>query len=305
VPKPKPLSTGDTVRIVTPASPLPREKLEFAIGWLEGEGYRVELAKHALDGGAYIAGSDAQRASDLQDAFTDPSVGAVLCARGGYGCARLFPFLDLNRIAASGKLFLGFSDVTTLHLALNRCGLPTVHAPMGITLHTPREDWVYESLRRVLKGDASLPEEASPAETVVGGVAEGEVTGGCLCLLTDSIGTPNPFEPEGKIVLIEDVDEKPHRVDAMLTHLLNEGSIRLAAGIVVGEMTRSDEQVDEGIGGRPWKEIVIERLSPLGIPMVVGFPFGHCPNMLSMPLGIRARLDADAGALTYLEALCE
>jgi muramoyltetrapeptide carboxypeptidase len=105
-------------------------------------------------------------------------------------------------------------------------------------------------------------------------------------------------------VIIEDVDENPHRIDAMLTHLLNEGSIKRAAGILIGEMTRTDERVDQGIGGRAWREIVRERFAPLGIPMIIDYPFGHAPNMMTMPLGVKARLDANAGTLEYLESPC-
>ncbi|MBX3119843.1 MAG: LD-carboxypeptidase [Fimbriimonadaceae bacterium] len=303
--KPKPLKPGDLIRIVTPASPLPQEKLKPALDLFESEGYRVELGKHALDVDEYLAGTDEHRAEDMQDAFDDPSVSAVFCARGGYGCARLMPYLDLERMAASGKLFCGFSDITTLHIALNQLGLPTLHSPMPITLFMPREEWVYESLKRVLKGDVQLPEGAPNGETVNGGIAEGEVIGGCLCLICDSIGTRYPFDPKGKIVVIEDVDEAPHRIDAMLTHLLNTGLIQHVAGLVIGEMTRTDERIDEGIGGKSWRHILTERLGPLGIPMILNYPFGHAPQMLSLPLGIRARLDADAGKLTYLESLCD
>jgi muramoyltetrapeptide carboxypeptidase len=304
VPKPRALQPGDTLAIVTPASPLVREKTEFAVGLLEAEGYRVCFAEHAFDKTGYLAGSDAQRAADLMGAFLDPEVDAVFCARGGYGCARLFPYLDLDRIAASGKLLCGFSDITTLHVALNRRGLPTLHSPMALTLSVPRSEWVYDSLRRALRGDLTPPAEAPRAETIVGGTAEGVVVGGCLCLMADTLGTPESLDCAGSIVLIEDVDESPHRVDAMLTHLLNAGQIQRAAGIVVGEMTRTDEKTDEGIGGIPWREIVRGRLEPLGIPMVFDFPFGHKKDTLSLGLGIRARLDADTGTLKYLEPLC-
>lgn len=304
VSKPKALKPGDTIAIVTPASPLVREKTEFAVKLLETEGYKVRFGDHAFMSTGYLAGPDAVRADDLMRAFKDPEVDAVFCARGGYGCARLFPHLDLDRIAASGKLLCGFSDITTLHIALNRRGFPTLHSPMALTLSVPRSEWVYESLRRALRGDLTPPAEAPRADTIVGGAAEGIVVGGCLCLMTDTLGTPESLDCEGAIVLIEDVDESPHRVDAMLTHLLNFGQIQRAAGIVVGEMTRTDEKADEGIGGIPWRDIVRDRLEPLGIPMVLDFPFGHKKDTLSLGLGIRARLDADAGTLTYLEPLC-
>lgn len=302
--KPRALRPGDTVALVSPASPLTSERLEFVTGVLAEEGLRVKVMPHALDHADYLAGDDPARAQDLQEAFVDPEVHAVLCTRGGYGCARLFPFLDLDAIAQAGKLFLGFSDITTLHVALNRRGLPTIHAPMALTLSYPREPWVIESFRRVLRNDLTPPSEAPRATTVVPGVAEGEVVGGCMCLLCDTIGTPEPLETDGKILLIEDVDEHPHRIDAMLTHLLNSGLAQRAAGFLIGEMTRTDERVDEGIGGRPWRDIVRERLAPLGKPMVIDFPLGHARNMLTLPLGIRARLDADAGTLEYREPLC-
>src|SRR5688572_15158375 len=213
--KPRALVPGDTVMILSPASPLDQEKLADATKLLECAGYKVALGGHAFDRDAYLAGPDDARAADLQAAFDDPSIAGVYCSRGGYGCARLFPFLDLDRMAATSKLFLGFSDITTLHTALNNRGLPTVHAPMALTLSTPREPWVVESFLNSFKGLEPIPASAPKGRTIVGGAAEGVVGGGCLCLLTDSIGTPEAFDGTGKIVIIEDVDENPHRIDAM------------------------------------------------------------------------------------------
>jgi muramoyltetrapeptide carboxypeptidase len=302
--KPPALKQGDQIRIVSPASPIERATVDVAVDLLEAEGYRVSFGQHCFDADAYLAGADAHRAQDLMSAFLDPEVAAIYCSRGGYGCARLMPHLNLDAMAASNKLFLGFSDVTTLHIALNQRGLPTVHAPMGITLSKQREPWVYESFRNVLKGWDPIPFDSAKGKTLVGGKAEGVVTGGCLCLLTDSIGTPDPIDFEGKLVIIEDVDENPHRVDAMLTHLLLTGDLAKASGLIFGEMTRTDEKQDEGIGGRPWREIVRDRVENLGVPTVLDFPFGHNANMLSLPLGIRAEFNADAGTLTYLESVC-
>lgn len=302
--RPEPLRRGSHVRIVSPASALAPESVQFGVELLQAQGYRVSFGEHTFSRFSYLAGTDEQRAGDLQAAFDDPDVDAVICSRGGYGCARLFPFLDLDRMAASAKFFGGFSDITTLHLALNRRGLVTFHTPMMITLSVPREPWVIESFLATLRGDDPIPEGATRAETLVPGSAEGVVTGGCMCLLTDSIGTSDSLDAAGKILILEDVDESPHRVDAMLTHMINAGILASAAGIVVGEMTRTDDKIDPLIGSWAWREIIEDRIKPLGIPAVVNFPFGHMKTMLSLPLGIRARLDADAGTLTYLEPSC-
>lgn len=303
--KPRALRKGDLVEIVSPASPVSREKIEDGIRLLESQGYRVRLSKHALatDQG-FLAGPDEARAEDIQRAFSDPEVAMVYCARGGYGCARLLGMLDFDKMAESCKMFVGFSDITSIHIALNRRGLPTVYGPMALTLSTPREPWVIDSFLGVLRGDSPIPVGATRGEAVTPGVAEGVVTGGCMCLLTDSIATAEPLVAQDKILLLEDVDEAPHRLDAMLTHLINAKIIQGSAGIVVGEMTGTDEKTDAKIGGGTWRDIFVERLGQLGIPMILNFPFGHMKTMLSLPLGIRARLDATAGTLTYTESLC-
>lgn len=272
---------------------------------LKGAGCIVTLGKHVFDSEHYLAGSDADRAADLMDAFLDPEVDCVMCSRGGYGCARLFPYLDLDAMAGSGKMFCGFSDVTTLHTALNNRGLASFHMPMLLTFTVERPAWVVESWLNLLIGDDPIVAGAPVGECVVEGEAEGEVGGGCLVLMADSLGTSEEIETAGKLVMIEDVNEDPHRVDAMLTHMLNAGKLKDAAGLIVGEMTGTDEKLDESIGGRKWREIVIERLSPLGIPFILDYPIGHKKAMLSLPLGVRARLNAGAGTLELLEPICE
>lgn len=301
---PKALHPGDLIHVVSPASPITPEELELGLQPFVDWGYRIRLGAHVFDSNGYLAGSDRDRAEDLIAAFNDPESSLILCSRGGYGCARLFPYLNIGELADCNKLFAGFSDVTSLHLALNAHGLPTLHAPMPLTLNRERAPWVYQSLRRNLEGNVLVPAEAPKGRCLSPGSAEAKVTGGCLCLLCDSIGTSYPLDCEGKIVVIEDVDEPPHRVDAMLTHLINSGSIRQAAGIVVGEMTRTDERVDNGIGAWPWRDIVADRLGKLGIPTIVEYPIGHAPQMLTLPLGVRARIDADAGTLTFMESPC-
>ncbi|MEX2243663.1 MAG: LD-carboxypeptidase [Fimbriimonadaceae bacterium] len=302
--KPRALKPGDLVRVVSPASPLTAEQTADGVSLLESEGYRVSLGAHVFESDGYLAGTDQDRASDLMSAFADPEVACVMCSRGGYGCARLMPFLDLDAMAASGKMFCGFSDVTTLHIALNRRGLVTMHMPMLLTLSVEREPWVIESFRRLLRGDASAPCGAKRGQTLVAGIAEGVATGGCMSLLGDSLGTPEALETEGRILMIEDVDETPQRVDAGLTQLINSGLLQSCAGIVIGEMSGTDEKMDEKTGRWNWRTIVEDRVRPIGVPAVYDFPIGHMKAMLSVPLGVRARLDANAGTLTYIEPPC-
>jgi muramoyltetrapeptide carboxypeptidase len=302
--KPKPLERGDTVALVSPASPVSPEKLHALTGLLEGEGFHVKTMPHALDSEGFLAGKDADRAADLQNAFDDSEVHAVLCTRGGYGSARLLPYLDLERIAQSGKLFAGFSDITSLHLALNRHGLPTLHSPMAFTLAYPREPWVIESFLCALRGNLNFPSTALSGSCVRPGIARGKATGGCLCLVTDSLGTANAIEPEGKILFLEDVDEAPHRIDAMLTHLRHAGVFDGIAGLVFGEMTRTDERIDKEIGARDWRSIVRERVEDLTIPIILDYPFGHAKNMRTLGLGVAVELDATLGTVTYLESVC-
>lgn len=304
--KPRPLQPGDTIALVSPASPLDAKACEFMLSLLENEGFKVRVYPHTFTRTDYLAGSDRERATDLMTAFTDDTR-AVLCSRGGYGCSRLVPYLDREQMANSGKLLYGFSDITVLHAMLSNRGIASIHSPMALTLNTPREEWVYQSFRASLYGQNSIVPAAPASTCIVPGEAEATVVGGCLILLADLVGTPDQLEMEDKIVVIEGVDDPPHRVDAMLTHLLNSGSLRSAKAILVGEMTRTDlpEKADLGIGSRPWREIIIERLAPLGIPLVIDYPFGHARNMLTLPLGVRAHLHAESGKLSYLESPCQ
>lgn len=303
--KPRALREGSRIAVVSPSSPVAPEKLDQGLKKLVGLGLDFEIFPSALDELDYLAGNDEDRARDLMRAFRDPAYDGVYCTRGGYGAARLFPLLDFDLMAETKKSFIGFSDITTLHIPLNRRGLVTYYGPMALSFAYDRSDWVLPSFVSAITGGDPVAPGSPNGSTLVSGSAEGVVTGGCLCLITDSLGTPESIDLEGKIVLIEDVDEAPHRVDAMLTHLLNAGQLQKAAGIVISEMTNTDEKEDTTIGMRSWREIVKDRIIPLGKPAIVNYPFGHIKGMLTLPLGIRARLDADQGTLTYLESACE
>ncbi len=303
--KPAALKPGDTIGLISPAFYVTPEQIETGIGLLEKWGFKVKLYPHTYAKLGDYQYPDTSRAADVMAAFQDPETQAVMCARGGYGCSRLMPYLDFDAMATTQKMLIGFSDITVLHASLLKRGVPCLYAPMPYTFGRDREEWVYESFRNAVSGGNPIPSGAPGGETITPGKAGGVVVGGCLVLMCDLIGTPEEIDMTGKIVVIEDVDESPHRVDGLLTHLLNSGSLAKAAGIVVGEMTGTEAKMDPDVGSRPWKDIVHERLSHVKIPSIVDFPFGHCRQMLSLPLGIRAEMDASNGTLTYIESLCK
>lgn len=285
---------GSTLGIVSPASPIDDEELRGGLARLGFLGYATHVFPHARERGGLTAGTDHERAADLRAAFLDPQIDAVVCSRGGYGCARLLPHLDFGELAAHAKPFVGYSDITTLHLALNALGVPTIYGPNAGTFAKPREPWVETAFLAALAGRFDLPDAAPRGKTRVGGRATGVVLGGCCRLIGDAIGTPHLPNLAEAILVLEDINEPPHRIDAMLTQFRNSGILEDIAGIVVGEFT--DSHQDE----RPtWEEVVDERLGSLGVPLITHYPFGHVDHPLSLGLGRRAILDADAGMLIY------
>ncbi|HLJ54284.1 MAG TPA: LD-carboxypeptidase [Chthonomonadaceae bacterium] len=304
--KPRRLARGDLIGVVAPASPVPAEDLAKGVALIEERGYRVRLGEHVLARAEecdYLAGPDAQRAADLNRMFADPEVAAIFCARGGYGSMRLFRLLDWDRIAESDKLFVGYSDVTSLHTALASFGRATVHATMVSSLWKLGAAALEQFWRLVETTDApvELPADPDAVQTVVPGVAEGELSGGNLCLLTQACGSR--FQPDfrGKIVLLEDVHDAIYHADRDLTQLLNAGVLQQAAGFVAGCLTGwQKHEADPPLNtpAKLWQGF----FSRLGRPAVADFPFGHEPDPIALPLGVRARLDASSRTLTLLES---
>jgi len=303
--KPRAIGEVDAIAIVSPASPIQESKLRAGLEALAVTGMKFQLAEHILSEDGYLAGPDEIRALDLNKAIANPFIRGLYASRGGYGCARLLNEIDFDGLVAERKLFAGFSDLTTLHLELQSRHFVSLYAPMVLSFSIPRAPWVLESFVRAFGGLNPLEVEYPPGTCLKPGVSEGRILGGCLCLVCDSIGVSDIWNESGYILLLEDVDEPPHRVDAMLTYLWNIGILQRASGVVVGEMTRTDEKADNLIGAKPWRGIVEERLEKLGCPVIIDFPFGHAPNMLTVPLGVKARLDAGTGRLTLLESVCE
>jgi muramoyltetrapeptide carboxypeptidase len=294
---------GATIGVIAPSSAIRDERLAKGIARIEARGYRVCAADHLYTRHGYHAATDAMRAADLMAMFQDREIDAIICARGGYGAWRILPFLDFEVIAANPKLFVGYSDITTLHLALDKhAQLATVHGPVVTTLGGQMSDESEEIFWRILESDEPLGDYPSAGiRTLTGGKAAGRLTGGCLSLLAASCGTPEQPDFQGRIVVIEDVNENVPHVDRHLSQLLRSGAFEGAAGIVLGTVTDWDKDL-KSPATISLDDIWKDRLLPLGMPLIVDFPFGHVENPLTLPLGCMAELDAGARRLTMLES---
>jgi muramoyltetrapeptide carboxypeptidase len=293
------LRRGDAVAVVAPSGPVRPDALRRGCAVLEGLGLRVRVGRHVLERGTHLpanlAGPDLYRAGDLEEAWCDPEVRAVVCARGGYGATRLLPLLDWERMgAAAPPLLIGASDATALHAAVAaRLGVASLFGPMPATAvlgGSPRPDpETVAALRRALTEAGPLRLGAPAARALVPGRARGRAVGGTLSLLAALAGTPWLPESRGALLVLEDVGEAPYRVDRMLTQLEQAGWLRGVAGVVLGSWERCGDV----------QPVLRDRLAGLGVPVLGGLPVGHGRPQLSLPLGVPATLDADAGTLTY------
>jgi len=299
--KPTAITIGDTVAFAAPASSAKQDKFAYAVSAFQSRGYSVVIGECCEPKSQNESWTDQERVDELRRFWVDDEVKAIISVRGGYGCARLLEHIDIREFAKHPKLFAGFSDITTLHTALNNAGLITLHAPMGTTLTAESPQWVVDALFDSLEGRIPSVSPKAEIQTIVGGIAEGRLAGGCVRLICDSLGTLHEIDTKDKILVLEDIDESPHRVDAMLTQLRNSGKLQQAAGYVIGEFTGTNEKRMDTEVSPTWQEIVEERLISLGKPTIIGFPIGHNPENMTLPLGARAKLDADRGTLECLE----
>ncbi len=306
--KPPRLREGDVVGLVAPASAvtLPAE-LDRALHWITGMGLVPRPGPHVGDQHGYLAGTDADRASDLNAMFADPDVRAIFAVRGGWGGARVLPLLDWDSIRANPKLLIGYSDTTALHLAIaGRAGFPTLHAPNAAS-SWQKESW--DSLWRiafaagtpVLGGSGVENAVGRPGRTLSAGKARGRLLGGNLTILSTLMGTGWLPDFDGAILFIEDINEEPYRVDRMLQQLSLGGILDRVAGVVFGQCTRC-RSTDPDYGGFTLDDVVDQHLGRLGKPVIAGFDSGHVGNQLCLPVGVKVELDADARTLQMLEA---
>ncbi len=304
---PPALQPGGVIGIVAPSSPPNPERFAHGLEVLRAQGYEVVLGEHVGERYGHLAGSDEARAADLHQMFARPDVDAILCARGGSGSIRLLPLLDYELIAAHPKVFVGYSDITSLQLALlARCGLPTFFAPM-IQPDFAREPTAgcLDLLWRLIgcAEPAGLVEDSRCAQaiTLTGGVAEGPLVGGTLSLLAATLGTCYQPDLRGRILFIEDVHESPARMERYLQQLRLAGMLETVAGIVLGH-AEYEATPQEAASYLPIEQVYTDLLEPLGVPVVYNFPVGHVPHPAAIPQGIPARLDADRRELTILAA---
>jgi muramoyltetrapeptide carboxypeptidase len=333
--KPPRLRSGDTVGVIQPAGWISdHAEIDRAIERVRAMGLVPLTGQHLRDRHGYLAGTDEARAADVNAMFADRSVKAVFAARGGWGCARLLPYLNWEVIAANPKLLVGFSDITALHLAIAaRGGFPTIHGPNVGSNWGPRSTDTFRRLAfdaalPVLEdvpayvpprvavtpppGAASSPGSVPPPivsqplppprriETLRPGRATGRLLGGNLTVLSALMGTPYLPSFDGAILFIEDVEEAEYRVDRMLTQLALSGLLRGLAGVVFGQCTRCATG-GAASGGFTLSDVLNRHLRPLGVPAFAGAWFGHISDQLSIPVGVRAEIDANAGTIRVLE----
>ena len=307
---PKPLGPGDTIGLVSPSSATDaRLNLQLAREVMEALGFRVKTGPHYDARRGHLAGTDAERAGDLNAMFADDTIDGIVCVRGGSGAARLLPLLDYAAIRANPKVLLGYSDITALHSAiLAQAGLVTFHGPIGAgswnefnvdqfrRVFFERELMQYRNV--VVDADEELVPRRNRTLTITGGKARGELVGGNLTVLTALAGSPYLPDFRGKILFLEDVEEAPYRIDRMLTTLKLMGALDAIAGFIFGECTDCDPGA--GYGSLTLDQIFDDHIRPLGIPAYRGAMIGHIKEQFIVPHGGMVEMDADAGTFRML-----
>jgi len=310
--KPPALPERARIAVVAPASPLQtRSEAEQATAYFEARGHEVVFGPNWRKVHGYLAGTDAERAADLQWALSEPGIDMVHPLCGGYGCARLNHLIDWDAVGEP-RIVCGFSDITALHLALEvNTGWVTFYGPnfsrftrKKKELTTETEEWFHRAFEPEPLGRVFEDPEDPYVLTIGEGIAEGPLVGGCITLLTASIGTPFEVETDGCVVLVEDLNEDEYLVDTAINQLVRSGKLERAAGLVFGTDVSLHSRVPpEGSESTlSIEEMLDELIAPLGIPAIANVPVGHGKHMATMPLGVRARVDGAGKSLEVLEA---
>jgi muramoyltetrapeptide carboxypeptidase len=294
------ITPGARVALVAPAGPLriPAD-LDRAIDNARRLGWEPVVGEHARAKKMYFAGADEERLADLNGALHDDSIDAVWCLRGGYGAMRLLEGVDYEALRRRPKTIIGYSDITALHCAVAvRCNLGSIHGP---TARTKLTDFTERSLRAATSREEEPCGAAPQAQTLVSGRARGMLVGGNLALLSALHGTPYQPPYGGAILVFEDVNEAPYRIERMLLQLRLSGVLQRCAGIAFGSFTNTGQTQDSSLGGsRSVDEVLREAAELAGVPALCGIPIGHIDNQWSLPFGSEVELDADEKRLTVI-----
>lgn len=307
--KPKALKFGDTVGIIAPASPTTEERVKKAHDKLIQMGFKVKMGKSPYERYGYLSGSDSIRAEDINEMFRDKEVDGIICIRGGYGTPRILDLLDYEAIKNNPKVFVGYSDITALHIAFTQIAdLVTYHGPMVASdmignFSQFSKNNLYKAIMETDPiGKISNP-QGEEIITINGGIAEGNIIGGNLSLIVDTIGTPYEIDVNGKILFIEEIGEEPYNIDRMLNQLRLAGKLHDAVGIILGDFNNCvSEKHDENL---TLEQVIEDHIKPVGKPTIYNLQAGHCEPMVTIPFGVRARLDADKKELIILESCVE
>ncbi len=305
--KPPRLQKGDTIGLLSPASaPSTPEKIDKSVRYLESLGYRVVVGKHAMAVHGYLAGTDEERAADLNAMLRDRTIRAIIALRGGYGTPRLLPLVDYRAVRQDPKIIVGYSDLTALQLALFRkTGLVTFSGPMaGVEMWDTIDPFTEEQFWRVISSAGRIgllmnpPEE--PTQPLRPGKATGRLVGGNLSLLVSLLGTPYAPNFKKTLLLLEEVDEAPHRVDRMLAQLRNAGVFGKIKGLILGRFTDCVPK-DPSQPHFATEEVLRQYADQLQIPVLANLQYGHIPRKLTIPIGLKTRLNVSSGAIEVLE----
>ena len=310
--KPPKLKKGDTIGLITPASPITEEQLVQTKNLLKQLGFKSYHTSKVLLKKGYLAGTDTERVADLHHMFENESVDAILCIRGGYGTPRILEFIDYDLIRENPKIFIGYSDITALLQAIYKfSGLVTFHGIVGISDFTEyTRNNFFELFTNANNSLIIQPamlnsndnDEFTPF-VIESGIAKGELAGGNLALIVALMGTAFEIDMEGKLLFIEDIGEAPYKVDRMLTQLLLSGKLKTAKAVVLGvfndcDFNNNDITKENSLS---LKEVLIDRLSDLGVPVLYGFSFGHIANQAVFPVGVMAELNTETRTIKILE----
>ncbi len=309
--KPNPLKLGSKVAVIAPSGAENRERVNEAESAIRTLGLEPIMYPSCYERYGYLAGTDECRANDIHRAFCNDDIEGIIAMRGGYGAIRLLPRLDYDLIHENCKVFVGFSDVTALHIAFNqRAKIVTFHGPVGTSLITDT-NFTKESLRANIfaaSGESSLGTVlinnpiGHQIQCMVPGIAEGPIAGGNLSLLVATLGSAFEIDTKGKILFIEEVGEEPYRVDRMLHTLALAGKFKDCIGIILCTFEKCQSKGREPHETLTLNQIFKDAIKPFGKPMIGNFQVGHIQNQITIPMGIKVRLDATRGEMIFLEA---